>query len=186
MKNVSSKIDAAVKQKFLDDLIYIIEQAILFQRYQDTCAHADLRNSSLQKGIHNAILESSLAFFRKANEFFGCIKDIKASDYIPSWEQTWILDSHDKKLLDDRVMHISLAEANHGKQDWGEFFRRNLPKLHRISHQFYLELKSENSLTPKAEKGFANCFSVFALLLLDLPLNSNIIEGDGDYLRKKE
>ena len=65
-------IDDPTKKSFLHDLIYVMQQAMLFQAYYSSCANEDLSDSKFQGLVHNAVLESSLGFMRKINEFFGC------------------------------------------------------------------------------------------------------------------
>ena len=179
-------IDQAVKIQFLSDLIYIMQQAMLFQAYYSSCANDDLSRSKLQGFVHNAILESSLSFIRKINEFFGCKKEIGSNSYIPGFGPEWILDKDDKILLDSRVMHISLLEAESGKHDWSGFLLRYLPKSCQMFKRFYGDLLTLHPeyLTDSLRSDFENCIRYLDTYLQCLPLNSGLMIEDDSYTKK--
>jgi hypothetical protein len=90
--------------------------------------------------VHNALLESSLSFLRRANEFFDGNRDIAASDFLPSIGKTWLFTKDDSTLLNDRVMHLSLEEAKNGKIYWAAFIQRNLPEAQKRYAAFVAQL----------------------------------------------
>ncbi|SRR6266568_9135714 len=132
------------RQRFLRGFAYVLEQANVFHQFYATGAHKCLSEHSMFKTVHNALLESSLAFLRKINEFFGGNKRISISDYLPDENKRWLFSKEDSKLLNDRVMHLSLDEAKYGKIDWDEFFQRNLPEAQRRFDAFVIQLRREH------------------------------------------
>jgi hypothetical protein len=132
------------RQRFLRDLAYVFEQAKAFHQFYATGAHKCLSEHSMFQTVRNALLESSLSFLRKINEFFGGNRDISVSDYLPGESKRWLFSKEDSKLLNDRVMHLSLDEAKYGKIDWDEFFQRNLPEAQRRFDAFVIQLRREH------------------------------------------
>ena len=131
------------QRRFLRDLDYVFKQAAAFQEFYTSGADKCVSRHSMFWTIHNALLESSLSFLRKANEFFGGNRDIAASDFLPSIGKSWLFTKDDSTLLNDRVMHLSLEEAKNGKIDWAAFLERNLPKAQKRYSAFIAELQRE-------------------------------------------
>jgi hypothetical protein len=133
------------RQRFLVDLSYVFDQAAAFRQFYATGADKCLSGHPVMlQTVHNALLESSLAFLRKINEFFGGNRDISISDYLPAETKRWLFSKKDSTLLNDRVMHLSLDEAKYGKIDWTAFFQRNLPKAECRFQTFVAQLRKEN------------------------------------------
>src|SRR6266536_1323777 len=105
------------RRRFLVDLEYLFRQAAAFHEFYASGAANRLSGHPIFETVHNALLESSLSFLRKANEFFGGNRDIAASDFLPGIGRNWLFTKEDSTLLNDRVMHLSLEEAKHGKVD---------------------------------------------------------------------
>jgi hypothetical protein len=57
------------RKLFLDDLKYVLDQARAYHVYWQANADFLLANSPIRQTIQNAVLESSLCFLRKVNEF---------------------------------------------------------------------------------------------------------------------
>lgn len=176
------------KIAFLDDLIYMMYQVMLFQAYFTDCTDGDLAKSHLRHAIENSILESSLGFARKLNEFFGSEKEIGVSDYLSLWkEDKWILSRADKELLDDRVMHISLMEAKSGKQDWSKFILTYLPKICDYFKKFCLQLDVEHPeyLSTELREKILLCTNYLNHCLRAMPVDSALMKADGEYIKKE-
>jgi hypothetical protein len=119
------------RRRFFGDLDYVFTQAAAFHDFYASGAANHLSRDPIFQTVHNALLESSLSFLRKANEFFGGSRDIAAADFLPSIGKNWLFTKEDSTLLNDRVMHLSLEQAKHGKVDWAAFFERNLPEAQK-------------------------------------------------------
>ena len=132
------------RQRFLTDLAYVFTQAAAFHDFYATGADKCLAGHPRRTTVYNALLESSLAFLRKANEFFGGNRNISASDYLPAEGKRWLFTKEDSELLNNRVMHLSLEEAKHGKMDWAAFLERNFPEAQRRYEAFISQLRREH------------------------------------------
>jgi hypothetical protein len=163
-------------------------QVMLFQAYYSSCTDKLLEKSSLRQAIQNSILESSLGFVRKLNEFFGSIKDIRVTDYFAGWsEDKWILNDTDREMLNDRAMHISLLEARYGKQDWSKFFKTYLPKICDYFKKFYTQLKAEHPdyISQELAEEFLHCNNYLDHYLRCMHLDSALLKAEDGYTKKE-
>ena len=130
------------RKLFLDDLKYVLDQASTYYEYWQTNADVLLANSPIRQTIQNAVLESSLCFLRKVNEFFGKSPgEISIRDYLPSEPKEYLLSKEDSILLNERVMHLSLEEVRKGKHNWKNFLDRYVPEAARRYDTFLKKLK---------------------------------------------
>jgi hypothetical protein len=130
------------RKLFLGDLKYVLDQAKACHEYLRTNADVLLANSPIRQTIQNAVLESSLCFLRKVNEFFGkSAGEISIRDYLPSEPKEYLLSKEDSILLNERVMHLSLQEARKGKHNWKNFLDRYVPEAERRYDTFLRKLK---------------------------------------------
>lgn len=155
-------------EKFLaTDLPYVLRQATLISRkckivFPSTHSpNQEILNHGLE--IDNAILESALSFFRKANEFFGNANKTRARacDILPSWEEDWILNKEEVEWFNSRVMHISYEEAKMGKENWDQFLTDHLPPMYRIASKFFEQLKEEKDVPEEIKNAFQDCLESF-------------------------
>jgi hypothetical protein len=136
------------KKAFLHDLDYAAVQACALFYIQDF----QVKSSDLDKFqlsiIHDSLIESSLLFLRKINEFFGCIReDCKATDFIPEYNSGFLFESkEDKKLIDNHVCHITYENVFSGKKDWAGFLALYVPKA---KDMFITFCKSLNKTNPE-------------------------------------
>jgi hypothetical protein len=121
----------AQKRTFFVDACYIRDQAAAYRNYLKDGHKASLNGHRFEQTIRNALLESSLAFLRKANEFFGKESEASVHAFFPDYRLEWLWDQADRDLLNDRVMHVSLCEALDGKYDWEEFYDKHLLEVER-------------------------------------------------------
>jgi hypothetical protein len=133
----------AQKKVFLNDVLYVLEQAKAFREYRERGFKQSLLSHPFEQTIHNALLESSLAFLRKVNEFFGSKGEASIRAFIPDYPLSWLWEKDDCTLLNERVMHLSLREAKEGKYDWSAFLDAHLPEAERRFQGFINRLKSE-------------------------------------------
>jgi hypothetical protein len=130
------------RKSFLDDLAYVLDQTKAQYAYWQTNADCLLADSPIRQTIRNAVLESSLCFLRKVNEFFGKSPgEISVRDYLPSEPQEYLLSKEDSILLNERVMHLSLKEARNGKHNWKNFLDRYVPEADRRYREFLKKLR---------------------------------------------
>jgi hypothetical protein len=121
----------AQKRTFFVDARYIRDQAAAYRNYVKDGHKASLNGHRFEQTIHNALLESSLAFLRKANEFFGKKSKASVRAFFPDYPLQWLWDEADRELLNNRVMHVSLCEALDGKYDWEDFYYKHLSEVER-------------------------------------------------------
>ncbi len=131
------------RRRFLVDLEYVFSQAAAFHNFYASGAANRLSGHPIFEAVHNALLESSLSFLRKANEFFGENRDIAASDFLPRFGKNWLFTKEDSSLLNNRVMHLSVEEVKRGKMDWTAFLERNLPEAQKRYSAFVVQLRRE-------------------------------------------
>jgi hypothetical protein len=131
------------KKTFFSDICYVCQQAAAYRDYVRNGHQASLRGHPFQQVIENALLESSLTFLRKANEFFGKSSDASVRAFFPDYTTQWLWDKNDSELLNDRVMHLSLCEAEHGKHDWTVFYSTHLPEVERRFAAFIERVRRE-------------------------------------------
>jgi len=131
------------RRRFLAGLGYVFTQAAAFREFYASGAADRLSGHPKFETVHNGLLESSLAFLRKANEFFGGNREISASDFLPAFGKNWLFTKEDSALLNDRVMHLSLDEVRDGKMDWDAFLDRNLPEAEKRYDTFVVQLRRE-------------------------------------------
>jgi hypothetical protein len=93
--------------------------------------------------IHNALLECSLAFLRKSNEFFGGCSQTSVRVFFPDYPLQWLWSKADSELLNDRVIHLSTGEAIRGKIDWSVFYGTHLPEAERRFAEFRARVEGE-------------------------------------------
>ncbi len=134
----------AQKKTFFNDVCYVIQQAKAYHDYTRDGHQASLRGHPFQQVIENAILESSLAFLRKANEFFGKNSDASVRAFFPDYTLQWLWDKSDSDFLNERVMHLSLCEAKDGKHDWTNFYSTHLPEVERRFAVFIKRVSHEH------------------------------------------
>lgn len=116
---------------FLEDIRYVLRQA---QAYRDSvqCGYSlFLRDHKFGATIHNALLESSLAFLRKVNDFFGKSGAASVRAFLPDYPLQWLYSKKDSELLNERVMHLSLHHAQSGPLDWSDFLSTHLAEAER-------------------------------------------------------
>jgi hypothetical protein len=135
----------AQKGVFLSDMRYVLRQARAYRDYENLGADKVLvPGNQLEQTIHDALLESSLSFLRKVNEFFGKNVDASVRAFFPDYPLSWLLDSADRELLNNRVMHLSLCHALEGRDfDWTAFLSTHLPEAERRFDGFLQRLKQE-------------------------------------------
>lgn len=134
--------DIDQQRTFLRDILYVLNQARAFRVYVDSGTKQQMQGHPFEQTIHNALLESSLAFLRKLNEFFGGKRDASARFLLPNYASRWLFDNIiEKKLLDERVMHLSLGEAKEGKLDWSTFYSKHLDEAEKRFEDFLNTLK---------------------------------------------
>ena len=119
------------KKTFFTDICYVCRQAAAYRDYVREGHQDSLRGHPFQGVIENALIESSLAFLRKANEFFGKQSEASVLAFFPDYDSQWLWDKVDSRLLNDRVMHLSLCEAKGGKYDWRTFYSTYLPEVEK-------------------------------------------------------
>ena len=136
-------MNLAQKQTFIDDMHYVIRQAAAFRDYRSRGFKESLIEHPFERTIHNALLESSLAFLRKVNEFFGQKSEASIRVFFPDHPLNWLWTKEDCELLNERVMHLSLCEALQGKYDWKEFLDTHLPEAERRFEEFVIRLRRE-------------------------------------------
>ena len=129
------------KKVFLRDMRYVLDHARAFKDYVGSGTKAALLGHPFEQTIHNALLESSLSFLRKINEFFGSNRAASVSVFIPEYPKQWLWGREDVDLLNERVMHLSLAEAKEGKMDWATFYLGHLDEAERRFESFFAELE---------------------------------------------
>jgi hypothetical protein len=140
-KEQEPKNSFAERKRFLEDLDYVLKQAKAFGAYWQTNADALLEDHPIRQIIRNAVLESSLCFLRKVNEFFGeSPREISVCDYLPSEPKQYLFSKEDSILLNQRVMHLSLEEARQGKYDWEDFLKRHVPEAEKRYNAFLEKL----------------------------------------------
>jgi hypothetical protein len=132
------------RKAFLADLEYILEQARAFRDYVRSGTKKELERHPFEQIIHNALLESSLSFLRKINEFFGGHREASVCLFLPDYPRQWLWDQADSDLLNERVMHLSLCEAREGKLDWAAFYSAHLPEAERRFDEFLLTLNDKH------------------------------------------
>ena len=133
----------AQKKTFLSDICYVMGHASAYHDYTSRGFRNLLLGHPFETTIHDALLESSLAFLRKINEFFGKNSDASARAFIPDYPLAWLWSKEDCTLLNDRVMHLSLCEALEGKFDWMEFLDTHLPEARKRFNAFIDRLRHE-------------------------------------------
>jgi len=131
------------KQTFLRDMCYVLRQAAAFRDYGRSGVEDSLIGHPFEPTLHNALLESSLAFLRKANEFFGMKSKASIRVFFPDQPLEWLWANEDRELLNERVMHLSLSEALEGKYDWEDFLNTHLSEAERRFSAFLVRVKSE-------------------------------------------
>jgi hypothetical protein len=132
------------KKAFLKDVRYVLAQARALKDYFETGAKASLIAHPFEQTIHNALVESSLSFLRKVNEFFGHDREESVRLFLPTYKLQFLWEKADVELLNDRVMHLSLEEAQNGKIDWTDFYRKHLGEAERRFAEFYVALEQEH------------------------------------------
>ena len=131
------------KRVFLGDIMYVMNQAKAYREYV-ACGHqTSLLHHPFHREIHNALLESSLAFLRKLNEFFKGDSKASISVFWPGYPGEWLWTKHDSDLLNRRVTHPSLDHALDGQFDWGDFINTHLPEAERRFEIFLSRLRDE-------------------------------------------
>jgi|GEM_PF-2804632 len=132
------------KRVFFTDVSYVHVQAAAFRSYLTT-HRATLATHPFGQIIHNALLESSLAFLRKSNEFFGSCSEASVRTFFPDYPLKWLWSKEDSELLNDRVMHLSTREAKSGKVDWTDFYGKHLPEAERRFTEFRIRIENERA-----------------------------------------
>ena len=133
----------AQQRTFLGDMQYVLTQATAFRDYRVQGHEKSFYGHPFRKTIHNALLESSLSFLRKINGFFGKESQASVRAFFPDYPLEWLWDRDACDLLNERVMHLSLCEAEEGKYDWTDFYRTHLPEAERRFSLFLERLKQE-------------------------------------------
>lgn len=129
------------KKIFLSDVLYVLRQA---QAYRDFGKPVSATSTDEEKAIHNALLESSLSFLRKINEFFGGKREASVRTLLPDHPLDWLWDQSDCDILNNQVMHLSLFHANSGSDyDWSNFLTTHLPEAVRRFNLFLARLQNE-------------------------------------------
>jgi hypothetical protein len=133
----------AQKRTFLSDVCYVLDQARAFREYRRSGAEAFLAAHPFRQTLHNALLESSLSFLRKINEFFGKDADASVRAFFSDYPLSWLWAKTDCDLINNRVMHLSLSHALEGDYDWAEFLDTHLPEAERRFGIFLERLRRE-------------------------------------------
>ena len=131
------------KRVFLGDIDYIMEQASAFSNYVALGYKAALASHPFEQTIHNALLESSLSFLRKLNEFFKGDSEASIAVFFEGEHGSYLWSKEDSIFLNERVMHLSLLHAKEGKTDWGTFLNTHLVEARRRYTSFVGRLRSE-------------------------------------------
>jgi hypothetical protein len=96
------------KRTFFIDACYIRALAAAYRDYLKDGHKASLNGHRFEQTIHNALLEFSLGFLRKTNEFFGKKSKASVRAFFPDYPLQWLWDEGDCELLNNRVMHVSI------------------------------------------------------------------------------
>ena len=136
-------MNLAQKKVFFRDISYVLEQAAALRDYMNAGHKASLQGHPFERVIDNALVESSLSFLRKANEFFGKTSGASVRVFFPDYPVEWLWDKGTCTLLNDRVMHLSLCEALEGKLDWGQFYGTHLPEAEQRFAVFLDRVRKE-------------------------------------------
>ena len=80
------------KKAFLNDIRYVLVQARALKDYFETGAKQSLIAHPFEQTIHNALVESSLSFLRKVNEFFGGDREASVRLFLPNYKRHWLWD----------------------------------------------------------------------------------------------
>jgi hypothetical protein len=120
---------------------YVMQQARAYRNYSESAVSEVLFHHPMGETVHNAMLESSLSFLRKINEFFGCRREACIKVFLKDYPKEWLWGKDDFDLLNDRVMHLSLCEAREGKYNWLNFYKTHLVEAETRFDAFLNELK---------------------------------------------
>ncbi|HAL95752.1 MAG TPA: hypothetical protein DCP55_07485 [Chitinophagaceae bacterium] len=145
------------KKAFLQDLDYAAVQACSLLYIQDFKVKSNDLDEFQLSIIHDSLIESSLLFLRKINEFFGCKRDAcRATDFIPEYKSGFLFESKkDKELVDNHVCHITYENVLNGKKDWADFLKLYVPKA---KDMFITFCHSLNDTSPEYFKDFIPVF----------------------------
>ena len=145
------------RKAFLYDLDYTALQASALYYFHNFKVNSkDLPDFQVNI-INNALIESSLLFLRKINEFFGCKRgECHAQDFIASFVPVFLFDSQeDKRLIDNHVCHISYENVVGGKVDWYVFLNKYVPRAKSMFIEF---CRSLNKKDPTYFRDFSSLF----------------------------
>jgi hypothetical protein len=132
-------LSLAQKRVFLSDILYVIEQA---QAYSDFAVRGPTTKRELV--VNNALLESSLGFLRKVNEFFGGSGEASIRVFIRDHPLEWLWSKPECDILNNQVMHLSLFHARTGTDyNWSDFLATHLPEALRRIGRFVEKLRVE-------------------------------------------
>jgi hypothetical protein len=154
----------------IPDLLYVIDQCLAYSIWTKI-VKPKIENSTELKDdremlgiINNSILESSLMFIRKLNEFFGKKEQGPSDEALRAYHfgeftnNGWFLTESEYNELHMRVGHISVEEVRHGKKLWpiDEYLRKGLLKAYsflvfisespKINEQYKQQIESKIEL----------------------------------------
>jgi hypothetical protein len=125
----------------IPDLLYVIDQCKFIYDWSNKIRPSippDIFGEQTDNYIdliHNSIVESTLMFVRKLNEFFSRRDQekgneaLRASHFGDFPENGWFLTKKEFDELHMRVGHISLEEVRSGKKEWSiDYIQRALTK----------------------------------------------------------
>jgi len=125
-------------------MLYVLQQARAFREYNRLCPSGYLGSGHpFETTVRNALIESSLSFLRKVNEFFGKNSEASAVAFFPDYQSQWLWTKEDCELLNNRVMHLSLCHAIEGDYDWTVFLATHLPEAEKRFDEFMSRVRLE-------------------------------------------
>ena len=145
------------KKEFLQDLDYTAVQACALYYFHNFKVESNDLDTFQVSVLNNALIESSLLFLRKINEFFGCRRtECRAKDFIPEYVPVYLFENiFDKRLIDNHVCHMTYENVIRGKINWAEFLTHYVPKAKDMFISF---CKSLNKKEPDYFEGFIPLF----------------------------
>lgn len=131
------------KRIFLSDVDYVMAQAEAFHHYIRCGYQNSLAHHPFGPTIHNAILESSLSFLRKLNEFFHGTREASIKVFFPNEKGSYLWSKEESEFLNERVMHLSLCHALGEKTNWAEFLDAHVSEARRRYDLFIQRIQRE-------------------------------------------
>ncbi len=143
---VSSSLKPSDEEKkhFLGDLKYLVDQIQVLPSLIESKQLPLLRDYEINLVIQNALIESSLSFLRRLNEFFGGTgREISVRHYFPERKPVFLFEGKDHEVVNGWVMHLSLRRVREGTKDWEVFLTKYSSKTKSLYETFINELKAD-------------------------------------------